>query len=71
MPDVIGIISDVIQVIWPAPHPRCVAAGTCWNPPKIIGSITPEPTIIGSITSEPKTNHGSITSRTTNKNKVQ
>ena len=37
----------------------------------IIGSITSEPTIIGSITSEPKTNHGSITSRTTNKNKVQ
>ena len=29
MPDVIDIISDVILVIWSAPHPRCVAAGTC------------------------------------------
>ena len=29
MPDVTGIISDVIMVIWSAPHPRCVAAGTC------------------------------------------
>ena len=35
MPDVVGIISDVILVIWPAPHARCVAAGTwqcsCWG----------------------------------------
>ena len=29
MPDVIGVIFDVILVIWPASHPRCVAAGTC------------------------------------------
>ena len=29
MPGVIGIIKDVILVILPAPHPRCVAAGTC------------------------------------------
>ena len=29
MPDVIGIVKDVILVILPAPHPRCVAAGTC------------------------------------------
>ena len=29
MPDVIGIIEDVILVILPAPPPRCVAAGTC------------------------------------------
>ena len=28
MPDVIGIISVVILVIEPAPHPRYVAAGT-------------------------------------------
>ena len=39
--------------------------------PAIIGSITSEPTIIGSITSEPRTKHGSVTSRTTNKKKVQ
>ena len=28
VPDVIGIVKDVILVILPAPHPRCVAAGT-------------------------------------------
>ena len=27
--DVIDIISDVILVIYPAPHPRYVAVGTC------------------------------------------
>ena len=31
MPDVIGIISNVILVIWPAPHPRYVAAGRFSN----------------------------------------
>ena len=29
MPDVIGIVKDVVLVILPAPHPRCVVAGTC------------------------------------------
>ena len=59
-----------IQAWWYLLNPPTII-GSITSEPTTIGSITSEPTIIGSITSEPKKNHGSITSRTTNKNKVQ